>query len=48
VGYFNPLLSPEGRFSRQKINKEKFRIKRHFRSNGLKDIYRLFHPIETE
>ena len=48
VGDFNTPLSPMGRLSKMKINKETQALNDTFNKMDLIDIYRTFHPKTTE
>ena len=48
VGDFNTTLSPMGRSSKQKINKETQALSDTLDQMDLIDIYRTFHPKTTE
>ena len=48
VGDFNTSLTPMGRSSRQKINKETEALNDTIDQMDLMDIYRTFHPKTTE
>jgi hypothetical protein len=48
TGSINTPLSPTDKSSRQINQQGNFRIKWHYRTNGFKVIYRIFHPKAEE
>jgi exonuclease III len=48
LGDFNILLSPIGRSSKQKINKEILELNHTIDQMDLTDVYRIFHPTSAQ
>jgi exonuclease III len=48
VGDFNTHLSPIGRSSKQKINKETLALNHTIDKMDLDDVYRIFHPTSVQ
>jgi exonuclease III len=48
VGDFNTPLSPIGRSSKQKVNKEILELNDTIDQMNLTDVYRIFHPTYTQ